>query len=757
MGEEVGTFAREAAPRIEAIGRRLIDRGLGGDDSLLTPGEPVWTVDNLDQLKREYVDKPDMGAGDFFDKLKHQLAASSPAATQLFAEVLILNVLPIVNMGGLLKVKQVQTVLEMSSTPVAIPADVEEALLGGGVFHGGQAFTSYRWAQIGYLIEVARHFKSLPDERRVDALANPLKFRDEIDAVPTGQAAQRQSLLYLAFPHFYLPVVSNAHRTTMRDGLAADYLGTPSDDVDIDLARIYEALMEAEAGHVDLYAPEWKARWQGGTPTPPGPTPDVQHAWKVHGSNVKGQDMIPVWREKQSLSLAASLLRPVEIDVTREELRAFVDEDYRSSGYAARQEKFDEFYTFLSRMHPGDLVVTISQGDVHFGTITGDADFVHSSDGRSNLRRSVKWYQHPCRVSDLPGDVAARLNAQGEVLDLSQHLETLIALAERRPQRPKAGEANLPDATPELAQRLHAGIEWLQDCVDLLRHRRQLIFYGPPGTGKTYIAQKLARHVTDDANIKFVQFHPAYSYEDFFEGFRPQGESGGQIGFTLKAGPLRRLVDKAVDNAEAVYVLIIDEINRGNLPKIFGELYFLLEYRDEAIDLMYSSDSSEPFSLPKNIYVIGTMNTADRSIALVDAALRRRFAFLPLHPSEDPTRGVLRSWLAAKGYSTRLADLHDELNARIADTDFKIGPSYFMRDRIAQDPTDAALKLMWRTDILPLLEEHHYGDRNVDVNARYGLAALSKSLDAKPATAVLEYEEPEIEPGDDESTAADPD
>ncbi|WP_333894660.1 McrB family protein [Mycolicibacterium gadium] len=753
---EVGTFGREAAPRIEAIGRRLIDCGLGKDDSLLTPGEPVWSTDNLEQLKREYVDKPDMGPGDFFDKLKHQLAQTSPAATQLFAEVLILNVLPILNMGGLLKVKQIKNVLDMTSVPVAIPADVEEALLGGGVFHGGQAFTSYKWAQIGYLIEVARHFKSLPDDRRSDALADPLTFRDEIDTIPTGQAAQRQSLLYLAFPHFFLPVVSNAHRTTMRDGLADDYLAASSGDVDIDLARIYEALMDAEGGHVDLYAPEWKAKWEKGTPPKPEPTPDVQHAWKVHGSNVKGQDMIPVWREKQSLSLAASLLRPVEPDVTREELKAFVDEDYRSSGYAARQEKFDEFYAFLKRMHPGDLVVTISQGDVHFGTITGDPYFVTSSDGRSNLRRSVKWYQHPCRVADLPGDVAVRLNAQGEVLDLSQHLETLTALAERRPPRPTHGDVHLPDASAELAQQLHVGIDWLQDCVELLRDRRQLIFYGPPGTGKTYIAQKLARHITDEANIKFVQFHPAYSYEDFFEGFRPQGEAGGQIGFTLKAGPLRSLVDKAVDNPDAVFVLIIDEINRGNLPKIFGELYFLLEYRDQAIDLMYSSDSAEQFSLPKNIYVIGTMNTADRSIALVDAALRRRFAFLPLHPSEAPTNGILRSWLAAKGFPMTLADLHDELNNRISDSDFKIGPSYFMRDRLAGDLTGAALKLMWRTDILPLLEEHHYGERTVDVHSRYGLDALTKSLASTAAATDGDGLGLDTEPGDDESSTADP-
>jgi 5-methylcytosine-specific restriction enzyme B len=754
--DEVGTFAREAAVAVEAVGRRLIEAGLGGDGSLLTPGEPIWTLPNLDELEQNYIDKPDMGGGGFFEKLKGQLAGAAPAVVQLFAELLILNVLPIINVGGALKVKQVQNVLDMSSAPVALPGDVEAALLAGGVFHGGQAFTSYRWAQLVYLIQFARHFKALPEQRQIDALAEPLIFREEVNAVPTGQAAQRQSLLYLAFPHFFLPVVKTEHRTALRDGLAGTYLADPSGDVDIDLAQIYEAITEAEGGHVDLYAKPWIDLWQKPSPPVPEPTDQVQHGWKVHGSNVKGQDMVPTWRSKQSVSLAASLLRPIDADITREELKAYVDEDYRSSGYAARQEKFDEFYTFLKRMHPGDLVVTISQGMVHFGTVTGPAEFTSSSDGRSNLRRSVKWYEHPCLWSEIPSDIAARLSAQGEVLDLSQHLEELLALAERRPRRPGPTAVHLPNATQELADRIHVGLDWLQDCVELLRDRRQLIFYGPPGTGKTYIAQQLAWHVTDKANVKLVQFHPAYSYEDFFEGFRPQGESGGQIGFTLKAGPLRSLVDKAAENPEAAYVLIIDEINRGNLPKIFGELYFLLEYRDQAIDLMYSSDSAEPFSLPKNIFVIGTMNTSDRSIALVDTALRRRFAFLPLHPSEPPTSGILRSWLAANGYDSTLAELHDELNSRISDADFKIGPSYFMREKIATDTTDKSLELMWRTDILPLLEEHHFGDRNIDVAGRYGLPALRKSLAAKSAAAV-EYEGVPIpEPSDDDADAADP-
>ncbi len=515
---EVGTFGRVESVAVERIGRRLLDVGFGADGSLLTPGTPVWSTDNLQSLTEDYVEKPELGAGKFFEKLRVQLGESSPAAIQLFAELFILQALPIINLGGTLKVKQIEDVLNMSPDPVALPADVRSALLAGGVFHGGQAFTTYRWAQISYLIQVARHFKNLPEVRRAEALADPLLFRVEVDAVPTGQSAQRQSLLYLAFPQFFLPIVNTIHRAAIRDAFANEYLPDPSGDVDVDLAQIYKAITDSEGSHVDLYVEPWLSRWQRAKIAEP--TDKVRHAWKVSGANVKGFDMVPIWRQKQSVSLAASLLRPVDADVTREELKAYVDEDYRTSGYAARQEKFDEFYAFITRIHAEDLVVTVSGENVFFGTAEGPAEFTASSDGRSNLRRSVKWFEQPCSLSEVPTDIAARLCAQGEVLDMSQHLDVLVALAERRPTPTGGFEVQIRDANHELAKRIHVGVDWLQDCVELLRERRQLIFYGPPGTGKTYIAQELARHVTDKANVKVVQFHPAYSYEDFFEGFR---------------------------------------------------------------------------------------------------------------------------------------------------------------------------------------------------------------------------------------------
>lgn len=284
-----------------------------------------------------------------------------------------------------------------------------------------------------------------------------------------------------------------------------------------------------------------------------------------------------------------------------------------------------------------------------------------------------------------------------------------------------------PPVTAQLASALHIPSLWLQDTLNLIERRKQVILYGPPGTGKTFLAQALSKHVTDgaDGETTIVQFHPTYSYEDFFEGFRPvANDDSGNLAFSLRKGPLRRLADSAAANPEANYFLVIDEINRGNIAKVFGELYFLLEYRDSEISLLYSD---EPFTLPSNIFVIGTMNTADRSIAMLDAAMRRRFAFVELHPERAPVQDVLSRWVMTNGLQDDRADLLTRLNAQIQDHDAKVGPSFLMRDL-----TGTGLQDVWRYEILPLLAEHHYGE-GIDLEARYGLATLRRQGPSSPA------------------------
>jgi 5-methylcytosine-specific restriction protein B len=470
-------------------------------------------------------------------------------------------------------------------------------------------------------------------------------------------------------------------------------------------------------------------------------------AWLVRGSHVSGLDLVQrLWLPQGLVTLAARHLRQgIGQGVSKDRLRAAVEEDYGSTAtYSQKVQLVEEVHAFLSRMRPGDTMCTISGGKLYVGTIAGAAQQVDSEDGRSNLRRPVEWSDRGHPYEDLPEELQQRLSAQHDVVDLTAVKdlidglgisdEDLIEEAEAADRDPSVElpaltarrELELPEPTDELAAELLVhDIAWLRELRDLLWDERQLVLYGPPGTGKTYLALKLAEFLGGGPEqVKLVQFHPSYSYEDFFEGFRPQEDpETREVAFRLTAGPLRELADLASreGNRHIPHFLIIDEINRANLAKVFGELYFLLEYRNKSVRLTYSGDD---FALPPNLFVIGTMNTADRSIALVDAAMRRRFAFVELSPRTEPTAGLLRRWLAREGKDAEPADLLDALNSRIDDPDFRIGPSYLMKKGVYRE---GGLERTWRTKILPLLEEHHYGE-GVDVEKRYGLAALRESL-----------------------------
>lgn len=236
----------------------------------------------------------------------------------------------------------------------------------------------------------------------------------------------------------------------------------------------------------------------------------------------------------------------------------------------------------------------------------------------------------------------------------------------------------------------------------LLEEKQQIVLYGPPGTGKTYVAQKFARYFVggEEDRAQIVQFHPSYSYEEFIEGIRPEARDDGPPRYPIRPGIFREFCEEARDQ-EGRFVMIIDEINRGNIAKIFGELMFLLEYRESYVPLAYSG---RHFSIPDNVYLIGTMNTADRSIALVDFALRRRFHFI--HFGTD--RDILKRWIESNDIEVPyLLDMFDAVNNAIDDQDYRIGFSYFMKPGMAE--TD--LKRVWRYSIEPYLEEYFFDNR----------------------------------------------
>jgi MoxR-like ATPase len=286
----------------------------------------------------------------------------------------------------------------------------------------------------------------------------------------------------------------------------------------------------------------------------------------------------------------------------------------------------------------------------------------------------------------------------------------------------------------ELAQRLYLEpVSELEEIISLLDDRPQAIFYGPPGTGKTWVAQRLAEWLARSKDrVKLVQFHPSYAYEDFIEGWRPTADGN----FELKDGPLKRMAEQAAADPDHTFVLVIDEINRANLSKVLGELFFLLEYRKEDVTLQYSE---EKFSLPTNLKIIGTMNTADRSIALVDAALRRRFHFHPFFPDRPPIQGILNRWLTQNQPELiEVAGLVDRANELLDDRNMAIGPSHFMREGL----TEGKVKQIWRRSVIPFIEDQFF-----DEPAR----VKQFTYDALTGT---DTDAPEDRPGDEDADAS---
>lgn len=287
----------------------------------------------------------------------------------------------------------------------------------------------------------------------------------------------------------------------------------------------------------------------------------------------------------------------------------------------------------------------------------------------------------------------------------------LYWLRDRQPSTP-SGVASL-DA---LAAELLVEGAWLEEVVGLLEEKRQVIFQGPPGTGKTYVARRLGRYFEElGGRTETVQFHPSYTYEDFVEGYRPKVVEG-QPGFELVEGPLKRMALNAEADPDHKHVLVIDELNRGNVAKVFGELYFLLEYRGDRIRLQYAEEDSDDagessrFALPRNLWIVATMNTADRSIALMDAALRRRFYFVDFYPDRPPVEGLLERWLDRNGLAQFgwLAEVLRRANEQLGDVEAAIGPSHFLGDPGAL--TEERIERVWRHSVIPYLQERLIGE-----------------------------------------------
>jgi 5-methylcytosine-specific restriction protein B len=369
-------------------------------------------------------------------------------------------------------------------------------------------------------------------------------------------------------------------------------------------------------------------------------------------------------------------------------------------------------WQFANEMKVGDVVFAKKGRDtiIGRGVIESDYEFDNSvEDEFKNIRR-VKWtnngeWEHPGK---------AGVKTLTDITSYTEYVELLNALFENDSTDYEEEEKDYKpieyDRTNFLED-VYISVDSYDTLVGLLKNKMNVILQGAPGVGKTYMAKRLAYSimgVKDPERVHLVQFHQSYTYEDFVEGFRP---SSTGLNFEIKKGAFYTFCKKASDDSENDYFFIIDEINRGNLSKIFGELFMLIEKdkRGNDIQLLYSSDK---FSVPKNVYIIGMMNTADRSLAILDYALRRRFAFYDMKPAFDSDGFKKYKNNLDNEKFNKLIDCIKNINKTIADDEslgegFCIGHSYFCDLERVDEQT---LSNIVEYEIIPLLKEYWFDE-----------------------------------------------
>lgn len=426
-------------------------------------------------------------------------------------------------------------------------------------------------------------------------------------------------------------------------------------------------------------------------------------------------------------------------------------------GHALWPPKVDkrgaDIYAAMREARPGDVVLHLIDNSAFAGVsiVAGPAeDFMgpkgtewDSRDGwRIPLRAYTELTPHLPREEFLKADNAAVLTAaldtgsrlfynrdlnlnQGAYLtELPRNLAELLDstyLINHGHHLPHVGVSTPPPDTQPgptaefsldaLAQDTLWAEEDLRALIEAFDNVKQVVLAGPPGTGKTYVAQRVAEFLTGRAErVRTVQFHPSYGYEEFIEGLRPVAH-GGAIDFRVMPGKVLQVAElmrrsKAEGQEPGHWVILVDEMNRANLPRVFGELMYLFEYRDTPIDLQYTPG----FSLPADLLFIGTMNTADRSIRSIDIALRRRFEVFECFPDSQ----VLERFYSTKGKTSvpGLVAGFFRLNERLAellDRHHTIGQTFFMAREFDAD----RLRQVWARQIGPLIEEYFFDQPDV--------------------------------------------
>ncbi|WP_214647422.1 McrB family protein [Alterinioella nitratireducens] len=668
--------------------RKWRDTSLTAGLAVFADGKELLSRKLLDELDQRFVKNLDAGEGDFLSKLKVQLSEGSPDCRQLMAESLWLMLLFPSNVGAAKKRENVLEIWSWSGEDL----NATHPLLADGVLEGigsaGTAYNTHRWRELVFLIGALRDFTARDGSEREQIASDPWAFSGWLSSLPEARHRQLIHILpHLLFPDTFERISSEGDKRQILAGFG----DTPEKEikkwstVEIDraLLELRRRLEEEHGSDIDFYQEEFESQWKNQTKNwllswnPSRWTWDTLAADRA--TTISGEKADNRWRcssskprEGDRVFLIRTGSPPKGVVAVGKVTRAPYEADHWEQARA-------------------DAGETTRFVDVAFDSVRdATSDEIVPLEQLQNREPGQEW-------NPQSSGIEIKAKAARTLERLWKALSPIASGATPPGDDTGSGDASPKKLTPPL----------------------NLILYGPPGTGKTHrLKNDYLPRYQDEAGdrFEFVTFHQSYAYEDFVEGIRPVTENGA-VTYEVRPGVLKRLCDRARRAPDKRFALFIDEINRGNVAKIFGELITLVEV-DKRIRIGASGNrlascmglevtlpySGERFGVPANVDVIGTMNTADRSIALLDSALRRRFRFEELTPKPE----LLESIDDGEGNAIDLRQLLQAINSRLSrllHRDQTLGHSYLYHVKSFDE-----LRRVFSREILPFLQEAFYDD-----------------------------------------------
>lgn len=528
--------------------------------------------------------------------------------------------------------------------------------------------------KFGEIVKVERFLYEKPIIKKGEGVKNLLRGKEIYDKICTVLETDGE--------------IKKLLKESLTDDCYSDpKLRTLAIDVGFQFSRYYDdeqsaAIVNNDSVHYWLYAPGEKAnKWE-----------------EFHRKGI----MAIGWNELGDLKDFISR------DEMKESMKSLYGDDrsYTNDSLATWQ--------FAHEIKQGDIIFVKKGMSKVLGRGVVDSDYYFDSNEKEYPHiRKVKWTHH--EEHEHPGQ--AVMKTLTDITDYTEYVSKLNSLFDVEDEPAEIKSDYEPYDEDSFFSEVFISPEKYETIINLLERKKNIILQGAPGVGKSYAAKRLAYSIIGEKNteqVKLIQFHQSYGYEDFIEGFRPSTEEGKN--FELVKGSFRKFCETAQnDTVDKKYFFIIDEINRGNLSKILGELMLLIECdkrgKENKIQLQYSKDY---FYVPENVYIIGMMNTADRSLAMIDYALRRRFAFVEFEPAfENEGFKQLQKEISSEKYN-HLIDCVKELNEKITfdvslGKGFRVGHSYFI-PKNPSDIDDEWLSDVVHYELIPLLEEYWFDE-----------------------------------------------